>query len=237
MPFCKFVQTYKMQRLLLIIFASFFFCISCRKSTAEGILPTDKLVDLLVEVHLVDGYLNGLQIDSSRRVIDDLYGKVFAKNGIDSVVFKQNMDYYLGNPTMAKEIYAQVSKRLTDMERSYIVEDSIQNAIVTDSLMRAQHYTRLKDEAHRLILDVPKGVLPLDYKNAADDFIKRTGLSLNIYGQNIPLQEIVVKPSSEEPQQEPEWTDSLSKEVEAVPLDTVPARKNRPLRPSQAVGR
>lgn len=239
MPFCKFVQTYKMQRLILILIASFFLCISCTKSTPEGVLSPSKVVDLLVEVHLVDGYMNGLQIDSSRKVIDDLYGQVFAKNGIDSVAFRKNMEYYLGNPVLAKDIYTEVNKKLMAMERVYHLEDSIQNAFVTDSMQTVQRFMLLKEEAHRLILMVPKpGEVPaLDYKNAADDFIKRTGLNLNIYGQNVPLQEILAKPIAEEPLPVANDADSLGERLEAIPVDTTSTTVKGPIRPSAVIRR
>lgn len=237
MPFCKFVQTYKMQRLLLIIFASFFLCISCKKSAPKGVLSHSKMADLLVEVHLIDGYLNGLQIDSSRKVIDDLYGQAFKKIGIDSLLFKQNMDYYLGNPVEAKLVYAEVSKRLMAMEQTYNVEDSIQNAVFTDSLMRVQRFVKLKDEAEKLILHVSKDELPLDYKNSGEDFMRRAGLTLNIYGQNIPLQKPVIEEAVGTPEAAVEGPETLIEEPSSSAPDTVSSVRKAPRGPSNVLRR
>lgn len=188
MPFCNFVQTYKMQRLLLIIFASFFLGISCKKGAPAGLLSEAKMVDMLVEVHLIDGYLNSIQIDSSRRIIDGLYGQVFQRYGIDSVQFKKNMDYYLSNPDAGEAIYKEVTDRLMSYENVYRAEDSVRNVFVSDSLRRQQRYIRMRDDAIKLIMDVPKKPLPLDYKAYRDHFVQELGLGINVYGLTIPLQ-------------------------------------------------
>ena len=201
MPFRNFVQTYKMQRLLLIIIASFFLGISCKKGAPAGLLSESKMVDLLVEVHLIDGYLNTIQIDSSRKIIGGLYAQVFTKYGIDSVAFKANMDYYLSKPDVSEKVYKQVNDRLMVYENGYRTDDSLRNVFVSDSLRRQQRFIRMRDDAIRLIMDVPQNPAPLDYKAYRDQFVQQLDMGLNVYGLVVPLMtqpEQVVTPNVEQ---------------------------------------
>src|SRR5690606_13405973 len=149
MPFCNFVQTYKMQRLILIILSSFFLILSSNRSKPKGILSERRMADLMTDVHLADGYLTTLLVASSRKVIDGLYDGIFQKYGIDSAAFRKNINYYLGNPIVTKDLYAEVTKKLRDHERGYQVADSLRNAAVTDSIRTVQRFERLKHEARK----------------------------------------------------------------------------------------
>lgn len=176
MPFCNFVQTYEMQRLILIILSSFFLMISCNKSKPKGILSEKTMVNLMTDVHLVDGYLNTLSTDSTRKVIDGLYEQVFEKYDIDSTTFKTNVTYYLSNPIISTDIYEQVTKNLNVYEADYRRTDSLRNARMSDSVSVAQRYERLKDAAHKLILDVHVDTIPLTYPVHQKDFLDGAGL-------------------------------------------------------------
>lgn len=178
-PFCKFVQTYKMQRLLLLILVSFFFMASCHKSDQRGILSEKQMIELLTEVHLIDGYLNTLPIDSSRKVINALYEQVFAKYRIDSATFQQNVLYYLGNPVASKELYASITTKLQGFERELHQEDSIRTAFVTDSVRRVNYYLKLEEESRRLIFEYPKDTLPYDYYDAFPKLMDAFNIGVN----------------------------------------------------------
>lgn len=177
MPFCNFVQTYEMQRLILIILSSFFLMVSCNKSKPKGTLSEKKMVDLMTDIHLVDGYLNTLPVDSTRKVIDGLYEKVFEKYNIDSMIFKANIVYYLGNPIESKDLYAEITKKLNAYEDGYRRADSLKNARTSDSIRVVQRYQRLKDAARKLILDVQVDTIPLTYRVSQKDFMARAGLN------------------------------------------------------------
>jgi len=120
------------------------------------------MVDLLTEVHLLDGYLNTLSFDSSRRVIDGLYDRLFEKYGIDSVSFRENVSHYLGNPLVSKELYVDVTKNLKEFDRQLRVEDSLRTVFVTDSARRANHYRKLWEESQKRLFEQPADTLPYD---------------------------------------------------------------------------
>lgn len=219
MPFRKFVQTYEMQRLLLIILSSFFLLISCKKSAPEGILSEKKMADLMAEVHLLDGYLNTLPVDSSRKIIDGLYGQVFQKYGLDSAKFTQNLSFYLGDPTLSKKIYVEVNKKLTGLDREYRLGDSLENVRVSDSIRYVQYYTRLRDEAYQLIQQVYLDSIPLNYRTYRNDFMRRAGLTLNIFqNEQVPVTGPVPLPSSNLQQPAPvSGADATPKTLPTVP--------------------
>lgn len=178
MAFRKFVQTYKMQRLLLILLTSFFLIISCRKSTPEGILPEQTMVELMSEVHLVDGYLSTLSIDSSRKIINSLYGHIFDKYQLDSAGFQKNVDYYLGNPTLSKKLYGTINQSMTQRDAEFRRADSTIQATRNDSIQRIQYYTNLANEHRSLILEAGLDTVPLSFEKYHRDFIARVGIKV-----------------------------------------------------------
>lgn len=187
------------------------------------------MVDLMTDIHLVDGYLNTLPVDSTRKVIDGLYGEVFEKYGIDSVRFKENITYYLGNPIVSKELYTQVTKKLNAYEDDYRRTDSLKNARISDSIRVVQRYERLKEAARRLILDVQVDTIPLTYRVHQKDFMDGAGLyAIQTYQPTIqpdvPKESGTDESNSETP--EKVQVDSTIVSIERKPA-TVP-RRTRP---------
>lgn len=228
MPFCNFVQTYEMQRLILIILSSFFLMISCDRSKPKGTLSEKTMIDLLTDVHLVDGYLNTLPVDSTRKVIDGLYEEVFEKYGIDSVKFKENITYYLGNPIASKELYVEVTKKLNAYEDDYRRTDSLKNARVSDSIRVVQRYERLKESARRLILDVHVDTIPLTYRVHQKDFMEGTELYA------IQTYQPTIQPSASKKTDDSnaEASEKYQVDSNAVSVEQKPATTSRRVRPT-----
>ena len=101
-----------MKHLVYILFTTFFLLFSCAKQTPKGILSEEEAVDLFTEVSLVDAYLNTLPLDSGRKVLPVLYDNLFKQFGIDSNRFKQNVDFYYGNPLLTETVYTKVGEKL-----------------------------------------------------------------------------------------------------------------------------
>jgi|SRR5690606_19644424 len=214
-----------MQRLLLIILVSFFFITSCHKSTPKGILPEQQMVELMTEVHTIDGYLNTLPIDSSRRVIDGLYGQVFAKYNLDSISFQQNVSYYLGNAVKAKGIYAEITKKLRDYENVYRKEDSLRNVVLSDSIRRVNYFEKQKEEAHKLIFEYPKDTVAYNHLDAFASVMGRLGIRVDNPKPSVAIPSVS--------QQAPSVTEKNNSGPMAV--DSVSPRPIRQLRPERIV--
>lgn len=122
---------------------------------------------LLVDIHLADGQLSVLPIDSARAYRDAYYGAVFDRHGTDSTVFKQSVQFYSTRPHIMNELYADVERRLEALNRAeqqaidekYSVQrraDSIKNARQSDSLRRiARDSLDFKRKRYLLFLNAP----------------------------------------------------------------------------------
>jgi len=137
-----FVQIYKMHRLILGLLPLFFISISCKKQVPEGILSQQDMVELMSEVHILDGYIANIPVDSAKKVIDPLYEELFTKFGIDSSSFNKNINYYYGNPGLTVKVYDEVVKNLEKKERNFYSQDSLKNIITQDSINRVVRLQR-----------------------------------------------------------------------------------------------
>lgn len=110
-----------------------------------GIVDRKRMVPLLSDFHLAEGYLSSLPQDSSRLMANNYYASVFSKYGTDSIGFNKSLVYYSKDPTVLNQIYTEVQQRLQQMQkdqqalvdakmRKIYVVDSIRGAFVRDSL-------------------------------------------------------------------------------------------------------
>lgn len=89
--------------------------LSCnnQEHTPKWVLSKPIFRDLLVEVHLIDGYFNYLSNDTlAQTKIKALYKTVFDKYQIDSLRFAQNLQYYYAHPQQLQIIYKEVDSLL-----------------------------------------------------------------------------------------------------------------------------
>ncbi|TZF84461.1 DUF4296 domain-containing protein [Pedobacter sp. BS3] len=104
-------------RRLIVLFLLVNFIISCSSDrTPGGIMKQKQMTDLLVDIHLADGYLMQLNTDSANKVAPSLYGTVFKKHGTDSLRFVNSLKYYSEKPDILDTIYKQVSSRIDKMQ-------------------------------------------------------------------------------------------------------------------------
>lgn len=92
------------------------FFISCSEKLPKGILAKDKMVNLLTDIHLIDGYGMTMMPDSNAVKIPQLYQSVFKKYDTDSVQFRKSMEYYAQQPVELDSMYNAVTRRLERME-------------------------------------------------------------------------------------------------------------------------
>ena len=105
----------------LVISFTFTFLFSCSHKTdsvPSRIIPKDKMVDVLVDVHLAEAAADnhGLKSPQIDMMMAARYDSVFQKHGITFEEFKSSYDYYLAHPDVLSEIYSEVVNKLTTME-------------------------------------------------------------------------------------------------------------------------
>lgn len=120
--------------------------IACGEKLPRGVIPKNELPGLLVEVHLLDGNLAILPIDSARMQVLSAYNGLFEYYKIDSAIFVQTIEYYSKRPAEFQEIYDEVNQRLQTLVdadnavraaayRRQMVADSLRNIRMRDSLI------------------------------------------------------------------------------------------------------
>lgn len=153
-------------------------------------LSESKIVDLFTEVSLIDAYLNTLPMDSGRKVMPVLYNNLFNQFNIDSNQFKQNIEYYYGNPVLTEEIYDKVNERLTVYDEKLRVEDSIHNAFVQDSVRRMANLQQIHNERINRVLYYTKDTTEFKYRDNGLSFLGRIRLDLKAYGIQTPVVQL-----------------------------------------------
>jgi len=102
--------------LLLLVGQSF----ACTKNTPpEGLLSEDKIVEILVDIHMAEGMASSLPIpfDSSRKIYPILEEEVFLKHDIADSVFMESFQYYLRDAKVMEGIYARTIDSLAIKEK------------------------------------------------------------------------------------------------------------------------
>ncbi len=153
------------------------FLLACGEEIPVGVISPKQMPAVLIDVHLVDGQLASLPIDSARVYRDSYYDAVFKRFSIDSTILRQSIEFYTTRPYLMNDIYTVVEKRLEEMNRAEIqlldqqyqtkrIADSIRHAHRTDSLRRImrdsldlKHRQRLlfpyEQDSTDLVVDAP----------------------------------------------------------------------------------
>ncbi|MBE7175205.1 MAG: DUF4296 domain-containing protein [Mucilaginibacter polytrichastri] len=118
------------------------FLISCGRSKIPAhIIAKDRMTDLLVDIHLVDGsvYMTS-HPDSVNKYALGLYKAVFAKHKVDTADFRKSFIYYSEHPIEMDKMYDDVLKKLQVRQDSALeknrLTDSVRAARAGDSIRR-----------------------------------------------------------------------------------------------------
>lgn len=106
--------------------------LSCNHSkmvVPEGLLKPDKLIPLLVELHLADGYLHHLKFTEYRKkdTAFFIYPAILEKYDISRPMFDSTILFYGQYPDEFAKIYDEVLEKLAIMEGQVMEADSLAN--------------------------------------------------------------------------------------------------------------
>ncbi len=110
-------QGFFMNKITLILFLIIFLLTSCGadKELPQGVLPEDKMVDLMVEMEIVQATL---KYDAASEGLNPnytkAYNKVFESYNIDKKGFNISLDYYCSEPLKVRKIYDKVIVKLSE---------------------------------------------------------------------------------------------------------------------------
>lgn len=102
--------------LFLLLLLLLFSCEINDEKRPEGILSPDEMVELMVDVHLVEGARSGVTIMGDSLGIELYYRTVLIKHGLDSTSYQNNFDYYSARPDELDLIFEEVVRRLSVLE-------------------------------------------------------------------------------------------------------------------------
>ena len=101
---------------LLVLLASA--CGDKKQIKGKEFIPRDEMVDLMVEIHLIDGITSDVKYYRKYNPNDsvDLYGLTFENHGYSSVIFDSTLAEYSRFPHLLDELYDEVMMRLNMMQ-------------------------------------------------------------------------------------------------------------------------
>ncbi|GAA4102707.1 DUF4296 domain-containing protein [Mucilaginibacter panaciglaebae] len=155
-----------MRKHIILFFSALLFLFACNNDKdAKGVLGRDEMVNLLVDVHLVDGsLLNQPNGDSLYRNGTGRYFYVFKQHHTDSAQFRKSMAYYVSHPDVMIPMYDDIAKILqakSDSINALVAKD---NEITRRRMERLQKKTqkgkqdsssdKMKDDAKKIQLNL-----------------------------------------------------------------------------------
>lgn len=112
---------------LIIITVCFY---ACKPGIPKEIIQPDKMQQILIDIHLVDGYISTLPgIDTAKKVGSSFYKGVYKKYDVDSALYNNSLNYYYKNPDVMKKMYDSISVKLGVLKdkNAILIEDPLTN--------------------------------------------------------------------------------------------------------------
>jgi len=107
-------------RFLLIL--TFFLIFSCKNRDYENdlYLPKDKMINILIEIHLLEEKVNQLNYseDSLRNIYELFEKEIFEKYDVSDEEYRKSYSYYFFDPKQLDEIYQSVIDSLNVYNQS-----------------------------------------------------------------------------------------------------------------------
>jgi hypothetical protein len=117
-----------MKRILfIIVILSVLFACSTDK-TPDYVIPQDKMIDIIADIHLVDGMMtvHTIRREILRQKSNNLYDEVFTRYGYTRTDFDTSIYYYSLNINQYDAMYKEVLNKLSEKEAK-IKEEGIKN--------------------------------------------------------------------------------------------------------------
>ena len=106
-----------MRRLKLFILSLFFLAGCDQHKSPEGIIGQQKMVGILSDLHIMDGYISTLQYpDSQWTSGQNHYSTIYKKHNVSRATFEKSLKYYSLQPTLLDSMYTQVENILLKKE-------------------------------------------------------------------------------------------------------------------------
>jgi hypothetical protein len=114
-----------MKRFKLFILALFFLSACKDDKLPKGIIEEEKMIDIITELHVIDGYMSVLPYNDSIKIkAKNFYSSVYKNNGVTKYTYEKSLKYYSMDPIKLDSMYSQVLNKLDKKEKLLNKEDS-----------------------------------------------------------------------------------------------------------------
>lgn len=147
-----------MKQIILLLSVLVLACGSSEKP--ENLLPEEKMVDILTEVHLAESKISNMHLggyDSSMVIYNYLEKKILKKYATDTGAYHASYHYYVKETEKYAEIYKQVQERLEKAQKTAIKKQKDKERL--DSIAKKKALNK---------------VIPAKLKQSSPDMIKKS---------------------------------------------------------------
>lgn len=107
--------------LLVFISASLLLCLSCgnkKKISGSEFIPRDVLVQVISEIHLMDGITNDMNYYRKYNPVDsiDLYSSIYEKYETSRAQYEHTINEYSKYPDLLNDVYDEVLMYLSQLQ-------------------------------------------------------------------------------------------------------------------------
>lgn len=103
------------------LFALFFLSMiwSCsQKKKPDHILEEQKMMNIMIDLHIVDGYMSSLMYNDSTRIKGkNFYASVYDKHKVTRAEYEKSLKYYSMDPVLLDSMYSKVERILSTKEQ------------------------------------------------------------------------------------------------------------------------
>jgi hypothetical protein len=120
-------------RNLAIILAAISFLTACNfQKTPEYVIPKDKMIDIIVDIHMTDAMITIADVRKGimEEYSNNVYDQIFAQYGYSRNDFDTSVYYYSFNINQYDEIYKEVLNVLSERE-ALIKEEGVRAELDT----------------------------------------------------------------------------------------------------------
>ncbi len=100
----------------LIIFPCFLFVLTGCRKTEGPVIPLEKMVDILIDVHLVEASLLGYSDEMKDSLSQLYYNQIYEIHSISKDSFLIEMDYLKHHPDYMGHVYEKVMEEIDKRE-------------------------------------------------------------------------------------------------------------------------
>lgn len=172
---------------LILVYFTLIFLTACTSNTSKkDIIEPDKMVEVLTDIHLVDGYISTfMQSDTLKQRASSYYTAIYKHHNIDSLTYKRSLKYYSKNPKLLDTIYFKVERKLESLR-------TIESDLSDKKRSNEEKYQNLKRETKGTLFkpyDIwffkftkPDGFYPAKKVSGANKTLNQDSIKFSIAG-------------------------------------------------------